>query len=167
MPSANNKTKINTNMIKITKEEAKVGDYVYTDGTSGFCDGSKEKIKAFETRYNSKTGKPYEVVITTNGVYRKDDGSTIKGATAYSIFGYYREDDDLKEKKKRLRSLKLKADAKKRKAAQIIVDTIKGIEIDGIKIKMMPSFGDLKVSIETDIDKEIDKLQDEVDRELY
>lgn len=154
-------------MIEITKEEAKVGDYVYVDGRSSFCTGSYEKIKAFETRYDSNTGKPYEIVVTTDGVYRKDDGSTIKGATAYSIFGYYREDNDLKEKKKRLKSLKLKVATKKRKAAQAIVNTITDIEIDGIKIKMMPYFGDLKISIETDLDKEINKLQDEIDRELY
>lgn len=154
-------------MIKITKEEAKVGDYVYIDGESSFCTGGKEKIKAFRTRYNPKTGEPYEVVVTKNSVYRKDDGSTIEGATAYSIFGYYREDNDLKEKKGRLRSLKFKSAAKKRKAAQVIVNTIKGIEIDGIKIKMMPYFGDLTISIEADLDKEINKLQDEIDRELY
>lgn len=156
-----------TKMIQITKEEAKVGDYVYVDGYSSFCTGSKERIRAFETRYNSKTGEPYEVVVTTDGVFRKDNGSSIKGATAYSIFGYYREDDDLKEKKKRLKSLKLKVAAKRRKAAQEVVDVLKSIEIDGIKIKLSSCYGDLNVSIETDLDKEINKLQDEIDRELY
>lgn len=154
-------------MIKITKEEAKVGDYVFVDGASSFCTGSKEKITAFETRYDSKTGKPYEIVVTKEFVFRKDDGSTIKGPTAYSIYGYYREDDDLKEKKKQLKSLKLKVAAKKRKAAQAIVNAITDIEIDGIKIKMAPYCGDLIVSIETYLDDDIGKLQDEIDRELY
>lgn len=153
-------------MIQITKEEAKVGDYVYVDGASSFCTGGKEKIRAFKTRYNSKTGEPYEVVVTTDGVYRKDDGAAITGATAYSIFGYYREGDDLKEKKKRLKSLKLKVAAKKRKAAQEIVDVLKSIEIDGIKIKLSSCYGDLNVSISTDLDDELDNLENEIDMEV-
>lgn len=73
---------------KIEKEQAQVGDLVWVDGYSGFCQGGFEKIKAIETRYNTKTGEPYKVVITKDGVYRFDDGSCIKGATAYSIFYY-------------------------------------------------------------------------------
>lgn len=80
------------NKKSVTKEEAVVGDYVYIDGDSGFCYGCFEKIKAFETRYNEKTGKPYKVVITSSDdVYRFDDGVCLKGASAYRIFGYARD----------------------------------------------------------------------------
>lgn len=78
-------------MKKITKDEIKVGDYAYVDGCSGFCTGSYEQITALSTRYDEITGDPYDVVICGNNIYRKDNGETIKGAKAYSVFGYYRQ----------------------------------------------------------------------------
>lgn len=155
-------------MKQISEEEAKVGDYVYVDGESSFCTGGYEKIIAFETRYDNKAGKPYEVIVTTDGVFRKDDGSTIEGATAYSIYGYAREDDSLKEKKKRLKGLKLKAAAKKRKGASAIVEALNNIKIDGITIKTEPFYSNMvAILITTDIDDEIEKLQMQIDNELY
>jgi DNA invertase Pin-like site-specific DNA recombinase len=74
--------------LKIEKEQAQVGDLVWVDGYSGFCQGDFEKIKSIETRYDTKTGEPYKVIKTSDGVYRYDNGQRIKGASAYSIFYY-------------------------------------------------------------------------------
>lgn len=76
--------------IDISKDEAQKGDYVYSDGLSGFCYGGYEKIKEISVRYNPKTGEPYKIVKTEAGTYRYDDGWSIKGALAYRIFSYHR-----------------------------------------------------------------------------
>lgn len=155
-------------MKKISKEEAKVGDYAYVDGGSSFCTGGYEKIKAFETRYDNKTGRPYEIVVTTDGEFRKDDGSSIKGATAYSIFWYAREDDSFKEKKKRLKELKRKAAEKKLKGASAIVEALNNIKMDGIAIETeLCDNNNVAILITTEIDDEIKKLQMQIDNELY
>lgn len=79
------------NMERIEKEEAIIGDYVYVDGDSGFCQGSDERIKSIETRYNEMDGAPYKVVVTAHGSYRFDTGECIKGSSAYRIFSYWRK----------------------------------------------------------------------------
>lgn len=80
---------------KINKEEAKVGDYAYVDGYSGFCYGSYVQITDIETRYDENTGDPYKVIVCGKGLYRFDNGWRINGAMAYSIFHYARKINEL------------------------------------------------------------------------
>lgn len=80
---------------KINKEEAKVGDYAYVDGYSGFCYGSYERITDIVTRYDEVTGNPYKVIVCDDDCFRFDDGWCIKGATAYRIFHYARKINEL------------------------------------------------------------------------
>lgn len=76
---------------EIKPSEATVGDYIYTDGDSSFCQGGYSMIVGFDTEYD-KDGTPY-VVITDEEEhkYRKDTGECLKGAMAYSIQGYARK----------------------------------------------------------------------------
>lgn len=80
---------------KINKEEAKVGDYAYVDGYSGFCYGSYERITDIVTRYDEITGEPYKVIVCGKGLYRFDNGWSINGAMAYSIFHYARKINEI------------------------------------------------------------------------
>ncbi len=75
---------------KIKKDEVRVGDYADVDGDSGFCYGGYRRITDIITRYNEKTGKPYKVICCGDDWYRFNGGHCIKGASAYSIEGYYR-----------------------------------------------------------------------------
>lgn len=78
-------------MEEIPKSEAVVGDYAYTDGDSGFCHGSYNKIVGITTNYHPRTGKPFKVVVLDDeDVYRFDNGRCIEGAEAYRIISYAR-----------------------------------------------------------------------------
>lgn len=99
--------------LKIEKEQAQVGDLVWVDGYSGFCQGGFERIKNIKTQYDTETGKPYKIVITKDGVYRYDNGQCIKGATAYSIFYYatYRDIESVEgQEKTEIQNTEIKID---------------------------------------------------------
>ena len=76
---------------EIKTSEATIGDYIYTDGDSSFCQGDYSKIVSIYAEF-TKDGTPYVVIIDDEGHrYRKDTGECLKGAMAYSIQGYARK----------------------------------------------------------------------------
>ena len=81
-------------MKEIRKEEAGPGDYVLTDGDSGFCTASYKKITGIETRYDNMTGQPYSVVVCGDNIYRMDNGCAETPPTRYYIAMFARLDDE-------------------------------------------------------------------------
>lgn len=81
------------NLFEIKKNEVKIGDYADIDGNSGMCYGGYEIITDITTRYDEETGKAYKVICCGKCLYRLKDGSCIKGASAYEVYGYYRHID--------------------------------------------------------------------------
>lgn len=158
-------------MRKISKDEVRVGDYAYIDGYSSFCDGYKDRITAIKTRYDEKTGESYEVIVCGEDEYRKDDGSTIKGATAYSIFGYYREDEtekDIKDNLKRLRQKRSRLVKKLQRQIEVAINEINAESGESIQVRESHySTQDFDLRISTQYDKEIDELEDKLSKLMY
>lgn len=72
--------------MKIALEEIKEGDFVYCTGDSGFCSDSTEKVTKVSIQYESKTGKPFNVIYLSGG--RKFDsrhGGAMNSGTAYYL----------------------------------------------------------------------------------
>lgn len=158
-------------MRKISKDEVRVGDYAYIDGYSSFCDGYKDRITAIETRYDETTGEPYEVIVCGKDEYRKDDGSTIKGATAYSIFGYYREDEtekDIKDNLKRLRQKRSRLVKELQRQIEVAINEINTESGESIQVReSYYSKQEFDLRISTQYDKEIDELEDKLSKLMY
>jgi hypothetical protein len=69
------------------KSNYKIGDKVYIDGMSGFCDPHWDTITDIQIRYDEITGKPYNLIIVGNSHFRSDNGNCVKGPTAYYLTG--------------------------------------------------------------------------------
>lgn len=61
----------------------KVGDKLVIDSYVNFCTGGIEEVTKIDTRFNSKTGKPYKVIVTDSGKYRASNGMSIKRSPYY------------------------------------------------------------------------------------
>ena len=54
---------ITIEVLDCSAEDIKVGDYMYLDGPSSFCDGYYMQIERISTKYDTDTGEPYRVFI--------------------------------------------------------------------------------------------------------
>jgi len=62
----------------------KVGDEVYIDGYTSFCDPGYRTVESIEKRFDERTGIEYQLIITESGsAYRSDTGACVKGAAMY------------------------------------------------------------------------------------
>jgi len=62
-----------------------IGQKVFIDGSSGFCDPSWEVITNIETKYDEDTGEPYQLIFCGGSSYRGDTGECITGPKAYYL----------------------------------------------------------------------------------
>ncbi len=63
-----------------------IGDKVQILGCTGFCTPYQTIIRAIETRYDKKTGIPYQIACTSDEAkYRLDTGECILGASMYYL----------------------------------------------------------------------------------
>lgn len=71
-------------------EKINVGDYMYIDGPTSFCQGSYNKIVGKHTRYDEMTGKPYIIFEDKEGdTYDSRTGSCINNPNSmYSVYHY-------------------------------------------------------------------------------
>lgn len=152
-------------MKEILNEEVKVGDYAYIDGCSSFCTGYYARITAIKTRYDETTGKPYDVVICGDQEYVKDTGLVIKGATAYSVFGYYTEEDSEIEMRKLRKSLRLKRSAlikRIQKDVLAALDEINATNVDKYSLKVEFCSSGISIRYDTPYDDKLAELDDKL-----
>lgn len=107
--------------MKIQLDKLKEGDFVYCTGDSGFCTDSTEKVTKVSIQYDSKTGKPFNVIYLSGG--RKFDsrhGGAMNSPTAYYLVPTDQEkakvEQDKKDKEEAERNARYKERENQKKA---------------------------------------------------
>lgn len=71
--------------MKTNKKEFKIGDEVNIEATSGMCTGGYSTVTDIKTKFDSDTGKSYEVVCFGDHEFNMETGNPITPPWCYKI----------------------------------------------------------------------------------